>query len=207
MVKIKFCGMQRAEDILFASECRPDYIGYIFAPSKRQIPLEKAAELNRLRDPSIRSVGVFVNETPEKILQAVEQVSLDAIQLHGEESPSSVALLKRLLPQTEIWKALRVKGPDSLLSAREYPADCFLLDSFSRKAYGGTGKKGDWEFLKQYRHQLPHPFFLAGGLHIENISEAIEKIEPFGVDISSGIEENETKNLKKMRQITEILKR
>ena len=199
--------MRRKEDILYVNMLKPDYIGYVFAESKRRVTKTEAREMNRLRNPGIRSVGVFVNQPPEEIQEITEFAELDAIQLHGEETNETIAQLRKRLPETMIWKAVRVWNEESVIAAKLYDADLLLLDSFSGKGHGGTGKAADWLLIETCRERLDRPFFLAGGLKAENIEYAIKCVDPFGIDLSSGIETDGFKDFDKMQQVLEIIRR
>ncbi|MDD2483897.1 MAG: phosphoribosylanthranilate isomerase [Eubacteriales bacterium] len=200
-MKIKFCGLSRRDDIFAANELLPDYIGFVFAKSKRQISAKEAATLNAKLDSGIKSVGVFVNESAETILRIKEETGISIIQLHGDEDAALVKTLKTALPDTEIWKAVRTESEESILNANDTAADFFLLDSFTKTKAGGSGETADWELIRSCKSRLNRPFFLAGGLNAANIEEAICTIAPFGIDVSSGIETNGRKDPAKMREI------
>ena len=203
-MKLKFCGIRREEDIIFANQTRPDYIGFIFAPSKRYISPEDAAEISENLNPAIKKVGVFVNETVSGIIHAADTAGLDVIQLHGDENAEFISSLREWT-ECEIWKAVRVRSSEDILNAEKLGADTLLLDSFSKEAYGGTGKVADWDVIKNT--PVGMPFFIAGGLTAENIPEALSTLSPYGLDISGGIETDGCKDLNKMIVISTILGR
>ena len=203
-MKIKLCGIKRPEDIVFMNEFRPDYVGFVFAGSKRRVTPETAAALTKHLDDGIKKVGVFVNEPPESAAQTVNLVGLDVVQLHGDETAQDIADLRQLLPGVEIWKAVRVRNRESIPAAQRLWADLLLLDSFSKDEYGGTGKTADFGLIREAN--LKVPFFLAGGLNCGNLSEAIRETDPYGVDISSGIETGGVKDRRKIGQIMRILR-
>lgn len=200
-MKIKMCGLQRVEDIEYANEVKPDYIGFIFADTRRKVSMETAAKLRKYLSPKIKTVGVFVNESLEIMIQTAQKVPLDVIQLHGDESEQVIQELRENL-KIEIWKAARVQTAKDIEKVQKLSADKILLDSFSKEAYGGTGKMMDISLVEQA--EIEKPFFIAGGLTVENTENIIHRLQPFGIDISSGIETNKKKDLKKMRKIMEI---
>ncbi len=200
-MKIKMCGLQRVEDIEYANEVKPDYIGFIFADTRRKVSMETAAKLRKYLSPKIKTVGVFVNESLEIMIQTAQKVPLDVIQLHGDESEQVIQELRENL-KIEIWKAARVQTAKDIEKVQKLSADKILLDSFSKEAYGGTGKMMDISLVEQA--EIDKPFFIAGGLTVENTENIIHRLQPFGIDISSGIETNKKKDLKKMRKIMEI---
>lgn len=190
MTKIKLCGLSRPEDILRANELRPACVGFVFAPkSKRYVSPEKAAELKARLHPSIYAVGVFVNEAPEQVAQLLDSGVLDIAQLHGKEDAAYIRDLRRKTAKP-IFQAFRIDSPEDVTLANRSRADMVLLDS----GLGGTGTVFDWELLQG----IQRPFFLAGGLNPENITDAITRLHPYGVDVSSGIESNGFKDPVKM---------
>lgn len=203
-MKIKLCGIKRPEDIAFMNEFRPDYIGFVFAGTRRRITPQTAAALAEKLDKGIRKVGVFVDEPPESIEKTAKLAGLDAVQLHGRESAETIEKLRNLLPGVEIWKAVRVRDRDSIPDAQKLGADLLLLDSFSASEYGGTGKTADFGLIRQAKPRAL--YFLAGGLNSENIGAIVREFSPYGVDISSGIETGGVKDCRKIEQIMRILR-
>lgn len=204
-MKVKLCGLSRMEDIRYVNEFGPDYVGFVFAKSRRQVTIVQAATLRKALAASIQAVGVFVNETPETVARIARDVSLNAVQLHGDEDAAYIARLRALLPPgTNLWKAVRVQKESDLQNAQSYGADLVLFDAFSKDAYGGTGKTADWSLFG--RVSPPRPFFLAGGLHAGNLREAVELVHPDGVDLSGGIETNGVKDREKIKQILSIIR-
>ena len=188
-VKIKLCGLSRAEDIAAANRLLPDYIGFVFAKkSRRYVSPERAAELKALLDPRITAVGVFVNETPENIANLLESGVIDAAQLHGDEDEEYISSLRKLTDKTLI-KAFKVNSVQDVIKAESSSADLVLLDSGA-----GTGSVFDWELIRTVKRR----YFLAGGLDSRNVGEAIETLHPWAVDVSSGIETGGIKDEKKM---------
>ncbi len=189
MTGIKFCGLRFPADIQAANAIRPDYVGFVFAPSSsRFVTREKAAELKAMLSPGIKAVGVFVNEKPEVVAGYLKSGVADIAQLHGSEDDSYIAALRRLTDKP-IIQAFRIRSGEDLEKARRSPADFILLDSGS-----GTGRAFDWSVVKD----VGRPYFLAGGLDAENVALAIRQLHPFAVDVSSGIETDRVKDERKM---------
>ena len=203
-----FAWDEKYEEIIemakILNEVKPDAIGYIFfSKSKRYVTGQQARELDQNLDQKILSVGVFVNETIEKVTEIANKVPLDVIQLHGDED---VIYIEQLRQQTdkEIWKAVRVKDTKDIKEAQQLPVDKLLLDTFTegKDMYGGTGKVMNYDLIP--KEGIRKPFFIAGGLHSKNIKEITKKVHPYGIDISSGIETDGYKDLKKMKEIMQI---
>lgn len=201
-MKIKMCGLRTLEDIQAANEVKPDYVGFIFADTWRYISPRHAKELRDNLDSSIKTVGVFVNETVDKMMEVAKEVHLDVIQLHGDETKDTVMGLRRL-PGIEVWKAARVSNIEDIEAVDHMGADKILLDSFSKEAYGGTGKVMDISLVEKAK--ITKPFFVAGGLTTENINGILERTNPFGIDISSGIETDKKKDKRKMKKVMDIV--
>lgn len=158
----------------------------IFAESKRRVTMMRAREIaDYLIPDDIKLVGVFVNESPERIVNIAREVSLDIVQLHGDESPEEVAHLRGR--GLRVMKAFRVRDAGSIAEMDAYEADYFLLDAFSEKARGGTGETFDWEAAKALVGRAN--IVVSGGLNPDNVAEAIEFFAPFGVDASSSLED------------------
>lgn len=190
MTKIKLCGLSRPCDIEWANALMPDYIGFVFAQkSKRYVSPERAKALREGLDSNIRAVGVFVNEAPEVVADLLNSGVIDLAQLHGGEDEEYIKALRGLTDKPLI-KAFRVDGPADLEKARRSSADYVLLDNGA----GGTGTAFDWALLKGF----DRPYFLAGGLGPGNARQAIKALDPFAVDVSSGIETNGGKDYTKM---------
>ena len=190
MTQIKICGLFRNEDIDFAREANPDYAGFIlnFPKSRRNLSPERAARLRALLPGTIRAVGVFVDRPISEVVQAARLIRLDVIQLHGREENAYIRELreKTRLP---IWKAFRVSAKEDLAAPLESAADEILLDSGQ-----GTGQAFDWQLLAGFSR----PFILAGGLTPELIPEAVRRLRPKIVDLSSGVETEGIKDRVKM---------
>ena len=186
--KIKMCGLSRPEDIAFANEVRPDYIGFVFAKkSSRYVTPEKAAELAAKLDKSIVPVGVFVDSNFEEIMHTVNLGAIRIAQLHGNEPEE---LVKRLQENgVPVIRAFQIKSEDDVKKAETSCADHILLDSGK-----GSGLTFDWSVLKNAKR----PYFLAGGLDPENVSRAVTDLHPYAVDVSSGLETDGVKDRTKM---------
>ncbi|MBQ8850019.1 MAG: phosphoribosylanthranilate isomerase [Clostridia bacterium] len=198
MTNIKLCGLSRPCDIEMANELKPEYIGFVFAKkSRRYVPPERAAELKKTLLPNIKAVGVFVDGPPEKIAKLLEEDVIDVAQLHGSEDESYIAKL-RGLTEKPIIKAFRITDSSDIEGAEKSNADMILLDSGA-----GTGEVFDWSLLQKIRR----PYFLAGGLNCENISEAIRALHPYAVDVSSGIETDGQKDKNKMAAFVRAVRR
>ena len=189
-MKIKLCGLTRPCDIEAVNELQPDYIGFVFAKkSRRYVSPEKAKELKAMLAPGIQAVGVFVNEEPEQIVSLLEAGTIDVAQLHGHEGEREIRRLRELTNHPLI-QAFRIDTEQDVERANASTADYVLLDSGA----GGTGTVFDWDLLQAIRR----PYFLAGGLDTENLGTVRAKLNPYGVDVSSGIETDGYKDKKKM---------
>ena len=202
-MKIKMCGLRRPDDIIYANECLPNYIGFVFAESRRKVSGREAKKLGEQLDPSIKKVGVFVNEPLRSLISISEEAGLDIIQLHGDEGEEYIKEVKHETGK-ELWKAVRVRLVKDIQEAQRLPADKLLLDSFSEESYGGTGKVMDFAVLDQA--DIRKPYFIAGGLTVENLPEILKKAEPYGIDISSGIETEGVKDREKMLKVIQCVR-
>ena len=190
MTKIKLCGLTRPEDIAAANALKPEYIGFVFAPkSRRAVSREKAAELRAQLSPEIQTVGIFVNEAPETVARLLNEDLLNIAQLHGQEDAAYIARLRSLTPKP-LWQAFRVESAADLAAAARSTADMVLLDSGA----GGTGTVFNWKLLQGF----PRPYILAGGLDADNAADAVTRLHPYAVDVSSGIETAGKKDPAKM---------
>ena len=202
MTKIKICGLKRLQDIEYVNELLPDFIGFVFAGTKRRITDEKAKELKAALNPEIKSVGVFVNDTLEHISFLANNNIIDIIQLHGDEDRKYIADLRKLTDK-KIIKAVRVKDSMSVQEAKELNADYLLLDTYSNSGeYGGTGKT----FNRKYIPEGIGDYFLAGGLNRNNLEEIIKDVKPYAVDLSSGVETDGFKDREKIKKVIEIVR-
>lgn len=189
MTKIKLCGLYRPCDIETANELKPEYIGFVFASkSKRYITPEKAANLKRLLNPNIKAVGVFVDENPENIACLLNSGTIDICQLHGNEDEAYIHDLRQLTDRA-IIKAFRIQSASDIEAVNRCTAEYVLLDSGA-----GTGTIFDWALIQG----IQRPYFLAGGLGIDNVDAAVKLLHPYAVDVSSGIETDGLKDKTKM---------
>ncbi len=193
-MKIKICGLKREQDIDYANQLKPDYIGFIFyEKSKRNVTKVQAKALKQGLDKEIKAVGVFVNEEPNVIGDIVKTGIIDLVQLHGDETEEYIKNLRKILPKdTKIIKAFLVSGAEDIEKAKKSTADYVLLDNGL-----GTGKVFCWELLK---NNMPKNAFLAGGITAENICEAA-KLYPYCLDVSSGAETDGVKDYNKMKSL------
>lgn len=199
MTKIKICGLSRLEDIAAVNAARPDYIGFVFAKSKRQVDGETARALKQALDPGIAAVGVFVNHPVAEISALAEAGIIDLIQLHGDEDEATVQLLQAQtgLP---VIRALRISSPADILPTA---ADYRLFDTYDPSQYGGSGAVFNWDLLQG----VTGDFFLAGGLNIDNIKAAIQQVRPYCVDLSSGVETDGVKDRDKIIEIVKMIRK
>jgi len=217
-IKVKICGLTSHKDIAIVNKAQPNYAGFVFAPGRRILEVEYARQLITELDRSVYPVGVFVNETIERIIEITKKCSLKVIQLHGQESTDTVQALKKAIKSTvdddvEVWKAVRVKDELSLEEIERFTAKSFtetlepflssnpkdtqpriLLDTWNPNLQGGTGETFIWHLLKG----LSIPFILAGGLTPENVENSIDSTKPWGVDVSSGVETDGMKSEEKV---------
>jgi phosphoribosylanthranilate isomerase len=196
MAKIKICGLSRPVDIETVNEALPDYIGFVFAESRRQVGEHTAKSLKELLDPRIRAVGVFVNEDMDKIIRLCRLGIIDIIQLHGDESEDYLADLRKEVSNPVIG-AVRVRSAWDIIEAENRACDYLLLDAYKDNRYGGSGEVFDWSVITR----LEKPFFLAGGIHAENVIAAIRSSNPYCIDVSSGVETGGFKDRNKIIDI------
>lgn len=196
MSKIKICGLSRESDILAVNIAKPDFIGFVFAENrKRTVSFETALNLKKKLDKSIKAVGVFLNNDMELIVSLVQSEIIDIVQLHGDETEEYIRTLKKMI-NVPIIRAVRVKCTEDILKADRLDVDYLLLDTYTKSEYGGTGKTFDWSMIPK----ISKPYFLAGGLNIDNISSA-NKIGAYCLDVSSGVETDGRKDEQKIIEI------
>ncbi|MFJ8064472.1 phosphoribosylanthranilate isomerase [Psychrobacillus sp. NPDC096426] len=184
MTKVKICGLMEKEHVAAAVEAGADAIGFVFAPSKRQITVEVAHELSKNIPSSVLKIGVFVNPTHEELEKAYREVPLDIIQYHGNESPDFIQSTN--YPSI---KALSVRSEEDVERAKQYNTDFYLFDA----PQAGSGITFDWQLMQGL--EVPQEkVILAGGLNAENVAEAIQRVKPYMVDVSSGVEQNGVKD-------------
>ena len=192
MTKVKICGLSIKEAVKTAVSAGADYIGFVFAPSKRQVTLEQAAELAKFIPSHIQKVGVFVSPSRADLLEAIEKVGLDLVQVHGQVADD----LFEDLPCASI-QAVQVDGDGHVPNSQ---ADYLLFDA----PVAGSGQTFDWGQLDTT--ELAQPFFIAGGLNEDNVARAIQHFSPFAVDVSSGVETDGQKDHEKIRRFIERVK-
>ena len=215
--KVKMCGISKVETIPAVVEAKPDYMGLVFAPSKRRVTVDQAKtlveELHRGyaqkygsdtehdKNDTIKTVGVFVNETVDNLVTIANEANLDAVQLHGDEDETFIQSLKERT-NVEVWKAIQIRTAADTEKWIDSSADMLLFDAYHKDERGGTGEVFDWSSLDAFER----PFMLAGGIDSTNVARAIRTVRPYGIDISSGIETNGMKDDKKITAFTKIVK-
>ena len=215
--KVKMCGISKVETIPAIVDAKPDYMGLVFAPSKRQVTVDQAKilveELHRGyakkygsdtehdKNGTIKTVGVFVNETVDNLVTIANEANLDAVQLHGDEDEAFIQSLKERT-NVEVWKAVQIRSAADVEKWIDSSADMLLFDAYHKDERGGTGEVFDWSSLDAFER----PFMLAGGIDSTNVARAIRTVRPYGIDISSGIETNGVKDDEKITAFTKIVK-
>lgn len=208
--KVKMCGISKVETIPAVVEAKPDYMGLVFAPSKRQVTVEQAKILieelhkqciNHYDTKVVKTVGVFVNETLDNLVRIADTANLDAVQLHGDEDEAFIQSLKERT-NVEIWKAVQIRSAADVEKWIDSSADILLFDAYHKDERGGTGEVFDWSSLDAFER----PFMLAGGIDSTNVARAIRTVRSYGIDISSGIETNGVKDDEKITAFTKIVK-
>ena len=199
-MKVKICGLKRLEDINLINKYPVDYIGFVFAPSKRRVSLDEAIELKTALNPSIKTVGVFVNEEPSVVNEIAAKCSLDIVQLHGDEDDEYIKNIK-----FPVWKSISVKDSNFYKEMELCTLSSgFVLDTYSNDAKGGTGKVFNWDLVKDVSKDKF--IILAGGLNSSNVLTAIDKVSPSIIDVSSGVEEQGFKNEFKIQEFLRKVK-
>ena len=215
--KVKMCGISKVETIPAVVEAKPDYMGLVFASSKRQVTVDQAKTLveelhkqytkrynngaEQSNDDEIKTVGVFVNETLENLVSIAKEANLDAVQLHGDEDEAFIQSLKERT-NVEVWKAVQIRIAADAEAWIDSSADMLLFDAYHKDERGGTGEVFDWTSLDEFER----PFMLAGGIDGTNVARAIRTVRPYGIDISSGIETNGVKDDEKIKAFTNIVR-
>ena len=188
---VKICGMTTSFDTLYACKCGVNAVGFIaYSKSKRFI--ENTEVVKIIKDMSenyddVLKVGVFVNEKIEEIEKYIFS-GINIVQLHGNETAEYIEKLKKISSGIQIWKAVRLKDKNEIIRVNEFDVDKILIDTYSANEYGGTGKVCDWGLAGNAVKIIDKPVILAGGLNPDNIREAINSVNPYGVDLSSGVE-------------------
>ena len=195
--RIKLCGLSRPEDIETANLLCPDYIGFVFfEKSSRNVTPDQAAFLKSKLTPGIQAVGVFVDADPDFIAELAERKIIDLAQLHGHEDETYITELRQKtnLPLIQAFRVATAADAEKAVSSS---ADYILLDSGA-----GTGHAFDWSLIRE----IKRPYFLAGGLNPENVTEAVQTLRPWAVDVSSGIETNKVKDPEKMKEFVSLVR-
>ena len=215
--KVKMCGISKVDIITAVVEAKPDYMGLVFAPSKRKVTVEQAKTLveelhkgcakkygsntEQDKDDTIKTVGVFVNETVDNLVTIANEANLDVVQLHGDEDEAFIQSLKERT-NVEVWKAIQIRSAADAEAWIDSSADMLLFDAYHKDERGGTGDVFDWSCLDTFER----PFMLAGGIDSTNVARAIRTVRPYGIDISSGIETNGVKDDEKIKAFTNIVR-
>ncbi len=207
MIKVKICGVTNTQDALWAANLGADYVGLNFFPeSPRKVSPKNAKDISTQLPPFVATVGIFVNEELSVITKLITKTPLKVVQLHGDESPEFCASVKAL--GVKVIKAFRLQGPldPTILAPYQETVDFFMFDKYSAEAAGGTGETFDWAWLESAA-SLTKPWFLAGGLNPENVTEAIKASRPPMVDVCSGIERLPTrKDFESMKKFIQTVK-
>lgn len=215
--KVKMCGISKVETIPAVVEAKPDYMGLVFAPSKRQVTVDQAKTLveelhkqytkrynngaEQSNNDEIKTVGVFVNETLDNLVSIATEANLDVVQLHGDEDEAFIQSLKERT-NVEVWKAVQIRSAADAEAWIDSSADMLLFDAYHKDERGGTGEVFDWSCLDEFER----PFMLAGGIDSTNVARAIRTVRPYGIDISSGIETDGVKDDEKIKAFTNIVR-
>ena len=215
--KVKMCGISKVETIPAVVEAKPDYMGLVFAPSKRQVTVDQAKTLvealhkqytkrynngtEQSNNDEIKTVGVFVNETLDNLVTIAKGINLDVVQLHGDEDEAFIQSLKERT-NVEVWKAVQIRSAADAEVWIDSSADMLLFDAYHKDERGGTGEVFDWSCLDEFER----PFMLAGGIDSTNVARAIRTVRPYGIDISSGIETDGVKDDEKIKAFTNIVR-
>ena len=214
MQKIKLCGMMKPCDIEYANRVKPDFVGFIFANTRRKISATQAKQFREALDAEIPAVGVFVHEDISVITSLVQDGCIDMIQLHGEEDEDYIRRLREIC-DVPVIKAVKVQTVEQIRQAAALPVDYLLLDTYRKGVLGGTGEAFDWELLREAKaaagdtaegELFGKPYFLAGGLHAGNLREAAA-FGSYGLDVSSGIETDGSKDFTKMVEVMELVRK
>ena len=200
-MEIKICGLKRVEDALMVNEFENiRYVGFVFANTPRKITIEKALEIKKNLRPDIKTVGVFAGQPMEEIIEIMEKADLDVCQLHSGETNEDCGFINKT-----VWKSISVKDKESAEIAESYTnAEGFVLDTFKKNQWGGTGETFDWSAVEDFSKN--HFTILAGGINSANVNDAIEKVSPNIIDLSSSVEVDGFKNYDKIKEFMESLK-
>ncbi len=207
MAKVKICGISRKEDIASVNKYIPEYAGFVFAPSRRRVLPSQAAAITAGLDKRIKKVGVFVNGEIDEVVFNAGLCRLDVVQIHGDEpiyyferlkeKLDSISGIEGLNGKIEIWKAVRVKDDTSLEGLADFDADAFVLDAYTEGSYGGAGKTFNWDLAVKAKKY--GKIILAGGLKPDNALSARDYVQPYALDVSTGVETGGYKDDSKIR--------
>lgn len=200
MTIVKICGLMTPEHVDAAVQNGADFIGFVFAPSRREITPEQAAVLTKNIPPHVKKVGVFVNETVERMRDIAATVPLDYVQFHGDEPQYIIDEVG--YPSI---KAFSVNSAEDVQQAATYTVDYYLFDAPGTDFRGGSGHVFNWTLLKNAGIDMSN-VLLAGGLHVDNVRDAILEVQPAGIDVSSGVETNKVKDSAKIRAFLQAAK-
>lgn len=202
MTRVKICGLKTLADVEAVNRYLPEYVGFVFAKTRRFVTDEQARLMKQALDKKIKAVGVFVDEPLAHVVNLCENRIIDVAQLHGSESEAYIRELKQ---KTDICviKATRVQTPEQVLQVMSDEADYMLFDTYKKGAPGGTGERFPLEILEKCLPDMHKPFFVAGGLDCDNVLEVIGRTECFAVDTSSGVETDSVKDEQKIKQFIE----
>lgn len=202
-VVLKICGIRRPDDVAFLNEFLPDYAGFICSePFWRYVSPDTVRQLTAALSSSIRRVGVFVDPSADDIAPFAPY--LDVIQLHGDENTEVISRLRSRFPDKQFWKAVRVRSAADIAAADRLDVEMLVLDSFSAQSHGGTGTVAPWDVIADNRPEKP--FFLAGGIGMDNVQEAVRAVDPYGVDASSSLETDKCKSREKIARMVELVR-
>ncbi|MFA5146385.1 MAG: phosphoribosylanthranilate isomerase [Candidatus Omnitrophota bacterium] len=204
MIRIKICGITNKEDAIRATGLKVDMLGFVFYKrSKRYVDPATVRDIANELPPSIGRVGVFVDESAEKVREIAEDADINMLQFHGDETPEYCAAFK---DGYRVIKAFRLKDRKGLENVNRYDADLYLLDTYDKDAEGGTGKVFDWKIAEDY--EFLKPTILSGGLDPKNVTRAIRTVCPYGVDVSSGVEKSPgKKDFELMKRFVEAVRK
>ena len=200
MTFVKICGLLQKEHVEAAVQHGADFIGFVFAPSRREVTIEQAAALAAHIPAHVKKVGVFVNETPARVREIAQAVPLDYVQYHGDEPQSVIDEVGY-----PAIKAFSVRSAEDVLQAATYTVDYYLFDAPGTDFRGGSGHVFNWSLLAEAGINMNN-VLLAGGLHADNVRQAIDEVQPFGVDVSSGVETNKVKDTTKIHAFLQAAK-
>jgi len=186
MVRVKICGIKTFEDARYAVNYGAHALGFVFCESRRRVDPLMAREIIRTLPPFVMKVGVFMDQNFDYVLSVVDFCGLDAVQLHGAETPQYCSRFDKL--PCQVIKAFRVKDDGIIEEMKKYRADAYLLDSWVHGMPGGTGKTFDWSIARKVVKRSTKPVILAGGLNDANVAQAVMEVSPYAVDVSSGVE-------------------